>query len=631
MEPVSHIQKNNPAIVQDNGAHQTNELSPGRISESTENSNKKMGLAISDVSPPRDKTFSASPRKQLERKIAIAIEYAKLAPVLPLQWPINGKCSCGNPDCSSPGKHPLTKNGLLDATQDPDQIRRWFEKWPDANIGIVTGGNLVVFDRDGPVGEKTFRDLQESHGELPRTLEVITGNGDHSYYCKPVDVRIPCSAGKLGPKLDVRGEGGYIVAPPSIHVSGAVYKRKNECTNIADLPPEWLDLLSVKARIDSNEAKAPPEAIIPEGQRNPRLFREACKLVRIGWSEDMILAAISAIAQSCCENPKTLSQTEIRAIVQSAIKRNPITVVEPEILSAAEVRKRAGEKIPWTIENIIRPGCGVLGGRPSVGKSWGGLNAAISIVSGSHFLGRFAVRQSEVLILALEDSPAGLSDRLEKLGITTDGIHFAFGWPLFDDRQFGLDWLEKTLDRHPNIKFVFIDPLVRIKPQKPPSANEYDWVYQWMTPIAHVARSRDVAIVLSHHHGKTERTEAQDRLMGTTAYAAAADFKLSLERGNKPEERILQVGGRLIPQEMNAVLRLNDGCFSWLGMQTEVRKSEMDNKVLKALGQQPGGTTEIAKRLGENKSSVWNSLNRLVEDGLAERNGKLYRLSTLNS
>ncbi len=630
MEQVNLPDKTKPAVVQDTGHNRINQTFLGTILHDSQFGKRNGHLSNSDTQAPGEKIQKPFSTHSLERKIALALEYARIRPVLPLHWPMEGKCSCDDPYCSSPGKHPLTKNGLHDASQDPVQIRQWLDKWPNANLAIVTGGSLVVIDCDGLQGEESLRKLENKFGKLPPSLEVVTGKGRHLYYCKPSHVHISCNAGKFGANLDIRGEGGYVVAPPSIHITGTAYERKKGPTQVADLPREWLDLLSGKVNTPPpEEQKLPTDNKIPVGQRNSRLFREACKLARLGWSEEMVLAAINAVAQSCCEKPETLGQSEIRALVHSAIKSNPVIMKAPEILSVECIHQRAQEKIPWLVEGIIRPGLGVIGARPSYGKTWWFLNVAKALLAGNPLFGRFSVAPCEILFLGLEEFCGSLSDRIKKIGLPSTGIHFSLDWPSFDDEYFGIDWLEKTLDDNPNIKCVLIDPLARVEPRRRKVTNDYAFVYGWMTPVAQLARTRGIALIFSHHTGKTERKDVQDGLMGTTAYAAVADYKLFLERGAKPEDRIFSVEGRLIPQEIKAVLKLEEGIFSWVGLHHEVRKSELETKVLNALVQ-PGGGTEIAERLGENKSSVWYCLNRLVQAGLVVREGKAFRLNTLN-
>lgn len=106
-----------------------------------------------------------------------------------------------------------------------EEIADWFARWPDANLGIVTGAisNLVVLDVDPTHGgDRSLEALEAHHGRLPRTLEAATGGGGrHFYFSHPdgfVRNRVGIAAG-----VDLRGDGGYVVAPPSIHPSGAQY------------------------------------------------------------------------------------------------------------------------------------------------------------------------------------------------------------------------------------------------------------------------------------------------------------------------------------------------------------------------------------------------------------------------
>ena len=96
-------------------------------------------------------------------------------PIFPLHYPSNGKCSCSNPNCSSPGKHPLTKNGFKDGSCDKDTVKSWWMRNPNANLGLVTGkdSGIVVLDIDPRHGgDQSLVELQKEFGQLPRTLSV---------------------------------------------------------------------------------------------------------------------------------------------------------------------------------------------------------------------------------------------------------------------------------------------------------------------------------------------------------------------------------------------------------------------------------------------------------------------------
>lgn len=147
-----------------------------------------------------------------------ALDYARAGyPVLPLHTMREGVCSCGDAGCRSPGKHPRTRRGFLNASTDPGQVARWWTFWPDANIGCVPGpSGHVVLDIDGPEGEAALAAL-----DLPATREVVTGRGRHLWF----RYRGPAVANgrPFGPGIDVRGHGGYVILPPSVHPSGRVY------------------------------------------------------------------------------------------------------------------------------------------------------------------------------------------------------------------------------------------------------------------------------------------------------------------------------------------------------------------------------------------------------------------------
>jgi hypothetical protein len=142
--------------------------------------------------------------------------------VFPLHSMRNGRCSC-NRDCGkTAGKHPRVAGGFKAATADPEQILAWWRKWSDANIGIATGAvsGIIVLDVDGAEGHAALQKLIAKHGPLPRTPVVKTARGWHLYYGLPPGKVISCSTGG---GLDVRGEGGYVVAPPSVHASEHIY------------------------------------------------------------------------------------------------------------------------------------------------------------------------------------------------------------------------------------------------------------------------------------------------------------------------------------------------------------------------------------------------------------------------
>jgi len=154
-------------------------------------------------------------------------------PVLPLHTVANGRCSCGNLACSSPGKHPRTEHGLKDATTDRKQVAQWWGRWPDANIGVRTGAapegaGIFVLDVDPRHnGDRSLAELVREYGDLPYTVEAVTGSGgSHRVYSYPAGGVVIRNTANVRPGIDVRGDGGYIVVEPSLHVCGSTYAWK---------------------------------------------------------------------------------------------------------------------------------------------------------------------------------------------------------------------------------------------------------------------------------------------------------------------------------------------------------------------------------------------------------------------
>ena len=260
-----------------------------------------------------DNNFTAS-RISEQANQTHALEYAKRGwKVIPLHTPdAQGKCSCRKADCGSVGKHPRTMNGLKDATTDENKIRGWWDMWPDANIGIATGAasNLVVLDVDPRHdGDKTLAVLEDDYGQLPPTSYSRTGGDGMHYLFSYPDAEIKNSAGRLGAGLDIRGEGGYIVAPPSLHQSGKRYAWAEAEVSLAQMPDWMLHLLTESHRTKEREStqgqRKERQTIsagecIPEGQRNDALFRLGCSVRDKGLDEPEILATLSFVNDRRC-------------------------------------------------------------------------------------------------------------------------------------------------------------------------------------------------------------------------------------------------------------------------------------------------------------------------------------------
>lgn len=236
-------------------------------------------------------------------------------------------------------KKPLTRNGYKDATLDHKIIQAWWKRWPNANIGIPTGkvSGFIVLDIDVDKGGfQSLMVLEKKYGLFPLTMEIHTGGGGlHKFYLCPKDMDIRNSAGKLGPGLDIRGNGGYVVAAPSIHASGKGYRRSEKSASWPVPAPVWfLELLKKPTR---EIEKTPSELInkdtymakssslifqlrkgIKEGGRNDFIARLSGTLLRChrnGLDPRLVMEIILAVNEARCK--PSLLHTEVVRTVES--------------------------------------------------------------------------------------------------------------------------------------------------------------------------------------------------------------------------------------------------------------------------------------------------------------------------
>ena len=265
-----------------------------------------------------------------------ALKYAKSGKfIIPLHSIKTGQCSCGKNECKQ-GKHPRTQHGLKDASTDPKVIEAWWTKWPDANIGLLTGkiNDLVIVDvdvspkKDGSrkKGEESLKALEAQYGALPETLISITGSGGHHLAFK-----YPSGIEKLGNRtafredLDIRADGGYIVVAPSTHISGGTYTWQNDL-ELAELPDWLLGIILDKSKpqqqslLPKENRKKEPLAGVPEGCRNDAVFKLACSLRERGLSFNEARERVFTMA-SHCRPP--LPESEAIKTVEGVYRRYP--------------------------------------------------------------------------------------------------------------------------------------------------------------------------------------------------------------------------------------------------------------------------------------------------------------------
>lgn len=346
------------------------------------------------------------------------------------------------------GKEPLTAHGCRDASTNENQIKKWWQQYPNANIGLVMGNGFIAIDLDvdedrGVNGYRVLCDWQRENGELPDTILSITGRGGyHMIFRTEKDYK---NAVGLYEGVDIRSNGGYIIAPPSIHPNGRRYEWEQapEEYQIAQADNLVERFLQGEKQTQEKEHFQAPE-MIPEGARNATLYRMACSLRAKGYAETAIFAAVKAENEAKC-NP-SLSDREIDTIVKSALKYESGTAShtadrpqgnnkQPLLVSLSSIEEKEAE---WLVSEYIPKGqINIIAGDGGSGKTtaWCGIAAAISNGKKIFFdkSEDFTERKlQKVIFFSSEDSlEYTLKARLRKAGANLDNI---FSVSLKDER-----------------------------------------------------------------------------------------------------------------------------------------------------------------------------------------------------
>lgn len=468
--------------------------------------------------------------------------------VLPLYEIRSGRCSCGTA-CASPGKHPRLRHGLEDASADPDKIKTWWDQWPNANIGIRTGreSNLWVIDVDTkksvevapgvviPEGESSLQALENDYGTIPDTLTSRTGSGGYHYlYEYPGDDGVYPNRAGFVPSVDIRGEGGYIVAPPSNHLSGSRYEWVDEGDRVIPAP-RWI--VEYQAR---PEVEAFVELdTVGEGGRNDYLYRYGASLLAQGRSHTEVENSVFGANYRICRPPLERGELEqlLRSLHElpvadvgvldlSSFTTDPADGDRASISNLPDIPEGADLALPlWELiesppdplvpvlgGGILDEGNGfILAGPPNLGKTWIALDAALAVASGSDFLGKFPTTPGSVLIIDEEGSVRSAYNRMKML---LKGRELSYDQNIFYviQREIKLDTptgqltVQRLVERY-RPRLLILDSLVRLHGGDENSARDMARLFE--TP-KRLQRAYGVAVMLLHHTRKPQKEDFND-------------------------------------------------------------------------------------------------------------------------
>lgn len=224
--------------------------------------------------------------------------------------------------CRPHDKRPATSHGLKDATVDPEVIDRWWRQVPSFNIGVATGAvsKILVVDVDDVDAEAELKKLEAQYSPLPSTVESVTARGRHLFFQWP-EREVRNSASKLAPGVDIRGDGGYVVVPPSLHPSGKRYSWSVDSANALAAVPDWL-LEKITAPLGGCDATPAATAWrdmvrdgLGEGCRNDGIARLVGHLLHRRVDPEVTLELALAVNDARCRPP--LRRAEVVATVDS--------------------------------------------------------------------------------------------------------------------------------------------------------------------------------------------------------------------------------------------------------------------------------------------------------------------------
>lgn len=494
-------------------------------------------------------------------------------------------------------KKPATQDGFKSATTDIQQIDKWWKENPNYNIGIATGetsNGLIVIDLDedtekGKHGIAAFDKWQQEHGQVPDTATVKTGRGGRHYYFYNHD-GLRNKADLMG-CIDIRANGGYIIAPPSVHPNGNHYSwlQSPDYHSVKDLTPQLLDFAKAEKKKDTpTTQKADRPERVSQGSRTSTLISRIGELNNKKLDSAAIKAVI--IAENKTYNPP-LSDEELAKEVFPAIERWQQDIAVPSIKapSAADLMEMDIAPIRWAVNKLLPCGIGFLSAPPKYFKSFLALQVCIAICNGEKLFGQDTSKMG-CLYFDLESTERRPRDRIKLMAgdRIPQGLYFitANMLPAINGNPISLangftNILSDQLQQHPDIGFVVIDVFQKIRTKQGKGQSDYAYDYQDIQILQKLAAEKNISILLVHHSRKMkDSADAFNNMSGSTAILGASDYSWVIDKDKRTDDTAtLHITGRDIEsQELSIQFDSKHFCWNSLGTAEEVQaKKEMDD------------------------------------------------------
>lgn len=441
------------------------------------------------------------------------------------------------------GKRPIVDDWVNKASSDRNYVGHTWTKHPDANIGIATGGTLVVLDMDPRNGgEESLAKLERKIGPLPAPTVLTGGGGKHWYFL----VDDPVSTRKLLPGLDLRGEGAQVVAPPSIHPdTGRLYTFVNG--SLPEVcPPRLAKYITRKNDSDPGTSRESSTSdFLAEGSRNENLTRLAGSMRRLGASQHEIETALIALAKesglpvreairtaaSIARKPsgteeevaKLVHHMDVRDEAHRRRRQRDIKLVELPQDSLKSDLKRPREPTTFMVHGLHPTGGNTLFiAQRKAGKTTVSMNLVKCLADRQSFLGEFDVKapKGRIGYLNYELNEGQCLQWFEDMSIDHQSrisVMNLRGKP-------GCLWIDENLERFVSwlrsrrISTLVIDPAGRAWRGVVEDENSNSQVREFTSILDEVKDQGGVTdLVLVHHIGKSHRDEGTERGRGASA------------------------------------------------------------------------------------------------------------------
>lgn len=531
-------------------------------------------------------------------------------PVFPVHSILEGHCTCLESQCDSPGKHPRVPHGVKEATNDLHTIRQWWRENPNSNIGLATGtvSNIFVLDVDDQHGGwDSLQRLTKQNGDLPETPQSLTGGGGIHYCFAHPSKPYKNSIGKLGAGLDVRSDGGYIVAPPSLHFSGKSYiwdlVASIEDIAFAECPSWLLDLCEDATR---KTPEPVPGLDIPKGRRESYLVSIGGAMRYRGATRDEILTTLEHINQRCTP---PLYPKDLHRIATSVSRYAVEEEIDPPTLKTSrngtvapdkkkwprpttwnELRQATFPERRWLVRGLIPDGLTIIGGAPKVAKSYAAYDLILATAQQGLALGHFGCEPGPALYMAVEDDQGETQLRVYEVRPTigeVDGLYFVNATEIPTITEGLCDYVESVVLEH-KLSLVVIDPLMYVYDLPSNKKDPFLEMKSALLPFRQLARALQFSMVFVDHQRKTSKDDIDifQTLYGSRAKEAIADSLIMVSRYEN-EVRFDCKGRSIKPQVLHFTFTRNEeaNTFTWafIGLGDSMASGTLQLKILQAL------------------------------------------------